>query len=134
MMPRFMSLQSSRSYEGWFSNTGRDYIDEIGKPVYIHGTHLNAADDMRRIVEGAYVAMKELFRLGAFCYSMWMDDHKIQVKDDSYNFLRLADGEVLPGAGDFVIYTEGATAIRFEALVAIPSVLVFSWIIVAVSQ
>ncbi|KAF8464142.1 hypothetical protein BDZ91DRAFT_849932 [Kalaharituber pfeilii] len=132
-IPRFMSLQSSRSHDTWALTTGWDK-DEVGRPVYIHGTDLKAAEDMRRIVEGAYVAMKELFRLGTLSYSMWMDDHKIQVKDDSYNFLRLADGAALPGAGDFVIYTEGATALRLEALVAIPAVLVLSWIIVAISQ
>ncbi|KAF8457895.1 hypothetical protein BDZ91DRAFT_767115 [Kalaharituber pfeilii] len=93
----------------------------------------SAAADMQRLVYGAYIMTRDVFRNTAIDYGLWMDSSSFtdETKNNaSWNKLRAEDGQPLPGAGDFVIYTDQATAFRFETLVALPVVLVFSWLLV----
>ncbi|KAF8451717.1 hypothetical protein BDZ91DRAFT_750404 [Kalaharituber pfeilii] len=94
-------------------------------------SELTAANEMRRLVEGSYIYSKELFRSTAIYYSLSMNSNSSRgyVVDPNRNVFRTAEGE--PIACDFILYSEKAAALRFETLVAIPTVLVFSWILVA---
>ncbi|KAF8460096.1 hypothetical protein BDZ91DRAFT_833237 [Kalaharituber pfeilii] len=97
----------------------------------------SAAADMQRLAYGAYIMTRDLFRTTAIDYGLWMDspDFTDDIRNNaSLNELRMKDGQPLPGAGDFVIYTDRATAIRFETLVALPAVLVFSLLLVPVCR
>ncbi|KAF8451718.1 hypothetical protein BDZ91DRAFT_750405 [Kalaharituber pfeilii] len=93
---------------------------------------VTAANDIRRLVEGSYMYSKELFRSTATYYSQLMNynSSREDVMDPKYNLLRTAEGE--PVTSDFILYSENAAALRFEILVAIPTVLVFSWILVGI--
>ncbi|KAF8457896.1 hypothetical protein BDZ91DRAFT_837621 [Kalaharituber pfeilii] len=95
----------------------------------------SAAADIQRLVLGTYIMTRDLFRNTAIDYGLWMDssDFTDDIKNNaSLNGLRMKDGQPLPGAGDFVIHTDRVTAFRFETLVALPAVLVFSWLLVPV--
>ncbi|KAF8457893.1 hypothetical protein BDZ91DRAFT_767114 [Kalaharituber pfeilii] len=95
----------------------------------------SAEADMQRLAYGAYIMTRDLFRNTALDYGLWKDSPRLtdDTKNNaSLNVLRMEDGQPLPGAGDFVIYTDRATAFRFETLVALPAVLVFSWLLVPV--
>ncbi|KAF8474072.1 hypothetical protein BDZ91DRAFT_713150 [Kalaharituber pfeilii] len=107
----------------------------IGPVLLRYGKLPSAAADLQRLVHGTYIMTRDLFRSTAIDYSSWMDSPAFPVKNDTlHNRLRMDDGEPLPGAGDFVIYSDRVTAFRLETLVAIPTVLVFSWLLVLVCR
>ncbi|KAF8451715.1 hypothetical protein BDZ91DRAFT_786810 [Kalaharituber pfeilii] len=94
-------------------------------------SEVTAASDIRRLVEGVHLYSKERFKVAALAYARLMNKNSSRkdVIDPHLNLLRTAEGE--PVASEFILYTENAAALRFETLVAVPAVLVFSWILVA---
>ncbi|KAF8462101.1 hypothetical protein BDZ91DRAFT_797376 [Kalaharituber pfeilii] len=109
------------SYNGW---------EWMWKSNNVEANKSSAATDVKRLVEGAYIMIRELFRDTAIEYSILQGSDRQFSNNHSYNLLRAVDGEPLPGAGDFVVRTEHATALRLEDPVAIPAVLLASWLVV----
>ncbi|KAF8458743.1 hypothetical protein BDZ91DRAFT_837100 [Kalaharituber pfeilii] len=124
------------SYLGWtgfiyFGASPLTKLAAMTSPLTL--ASVRTMGNLQRLVHGAYIMTRDLFRSTALDYGLWMDSpaFTVDVKSNtSFNALRMEDEKPLPGAGDFVIYTDQVTAFRLETLVAVPAVLVFSWLLV----
>ncbi|KAF8467168.1 hypothetical protein BDZ91DRAFT_848448 [Kalaharituber pfeilii] len=105
-------------------------FSRMEEPGELDANIASASADIKRLVYGAHVMAKELFRSTVIDYGKWLSQGGDLVKNHSYNALRMDDGQPFPGNGDFVIYTESAATLRLEDMVAIPVVLTVSWLVV----
>ncbi|KAF8437322.1 hypothetical protein BGX38DRAFT_1283441 [Terfezia claveryi] len=76
-----------------------------------------AITDMKRIVLGAYLATRNIFRDAAMAGR--------QLGTERNNILKRADGKMLDGVGDVVIVSSVVSSLRLGYFAAIPAILVF---------
>ena len=105
--------------------SGTRYRDAIS----IDAERASAYTDIERLVRAAYLLGRNRFRDAALAY---VDPELSREARFSNNVLRAdIDGFPVPGAGDFVLPSEDVTTLDFGLVVAVPTVLLLCWVIVA---
>jgi len=111
---------------------------------YLDVDYCTAYRDIRRLARAAYVYARNTFRQAALAYvdPEWIDlsgpDVTFQLNSTnqtiSLNALRDQENNTVSGSGEFVVPSDAVTTLRLEAVVAVPSVVAFSWLVVFIAK
>ena len=104
----------------------------ILEPKVIDIEDVRARDDMKRLVQAAYLATRDLLRNSALAGLTF----KAEISSGALKnaMVDTVSGKPIPGSGDFVMSSSTIAALGFKQMMSVPCILVVLLLIVAIFQ